>query len=123
MRAHPRALCRARTSQTPAAPVPTPEQVAYRLPAAPQPTPDDRLATLKEALSFRTRSVNVEPPVVYQAATPAPTPQPVQAPAPENYGELMERTRAVRQGEGTPEEKKEATALENALASAELRRR
>jgi len=61
----PTGFIAARTSQTPAAPVPTPEQVAYRLPAAPQPTPDDRLATLKEALSFRTRSVNVEPPVVY----------------------------------------------------------
>ena len=31
----------------------------------------------------------------------------------------MERTRAVRRGEGTPEEKKEATALGNALASAD----
>jgi type IV secretory pathway VirB10-like protein len=108
----------ARSGSTPPAPVATPEQVAYRLPASPQPTPDDRLATLKEALSFRTRSVNVEPPVVYQAATPAPTPQPVPVPAPENYGELMARTRAVRLGEGTPEEKKEATALGNALASA-----
>jgi type IV secretion system protein VirB10 len=92
--------------------------VAYRLPAAPQPTPDDRLATLKEALSFRTRSVNVEHPVVYQA-TPAPTPLPVSAPAPEDYRALMARTRAVREANGTPEEKKEATALGNALASAD----
>jgi type IV secretion system protein TrbI len=114
----PTGFIAARTSQTPAAPAPTPEPVAYRLPSVPQPTPDDRLAALKEALSFRTRSVNVEPPVVYQTATPAPTPQPVSAPAPENYGELMARTRAVRLGEGTPEEKKEATALGNALASA-----
>jgi type IV secretion system protein TrbI len=109
----------ARTTQTPPAPVPTPEPVAYRLPSVPQPTPDDRLATLKEALSFRTRSVNVEHPVVYQQATPAPTPQPVSAPAPEDYRALMERTRAVRLGEGTAEEKKEATALGNALASAD----
>jgi type IV secretion system protein VirB10 len=92
--------------------------VAYRLPAVPQPTPDDRLATLKEALSFRTRSVNVEHPVLYQA-TPAPTPQPMAAPAPEDYNALMARTRAVREGNGTPEEKKEATALGNALASAD----
>src|SRR5438132_948302 len=108
----------ARTTQTPPAPVPTPEAVAYRLPSVPQPTPDDRLASLKEALSFRTRSVNVEHPVVYQV-TPAPTPQPVSALAPEDYRALMERTRAVRFGEGTAEEKKEATALGNALASAD----
>jgi len=114
----PNGFIAARTAQTPAAPAPTPEQVAYRLPAAPQATPDDRLATLKEALSFRTRSVNVEHPVMYQAA-PAPTPQPVSAPAPEDYRTLMERTRAVRMGEGTPEVKKEATALGNALASAD----
>src|SRR5215471_9654885 len=113
----PNGFIAARTAQTPPATAPTPEQVAYRLPAAPQPTPDDHLATLKEALSFRTRSVNVEHPVVYQA-TPAPTPQPLSTPAPEDYRELMERTRAVRMGEGTSEEKKEATALGNALASA-----
>lgn len=109
----------ARASSTPPAPIPTPEQIAYRLPSVAQPTPDDRLATLKEALSYRTRSVNVEHPVVYQAAAPAPTPQPLSAPAPEDYGALMERTRAVRLGEGTPEQKKEATALGNALASAD----
>jgi len=114
----PNGFIAARTSQTPAATAPTPEEVAYRLPAAPQPTPDDRLATLKEALSFRTRSVNVEHPVVYQA-TPAPTPQPLSAPAPEDYRALMARTRAVRLGEGTSEEKKEATALGNAVASAD----
>jgi len=114
----PNGFIAARTAQTPPATAPTPEQVAYRLPAAPQPTPDDRLATLKEALSCRTRSVNVEHPVMYQA-TPAPTPQPVSAPAPEDYRALMARTRAVRLGEGTPEEKKEATALGNALASAD----
>jgi type IV secretory pathway VirB10-like protein len=113
----PNGFIAARTSQTPPTTAPTPEQVAYRLPAAPQPTPDDRLATLKEALSFRTRSVNVEHPVVYQA-TPDPTPQPLSAPAPEDYRALMARTRAVRLGEGTPEEKKEATALGNALATA-----
>src|SRR5438132_3652191 len=107
----------ARTTQTPPAPVPTPEAVAYRLPSVLQPTPDDRLATLKEAVSFRTRSVNVEHPVAYQA-TPGPTPQPVAAPAPENYGALLARVRALQQGNGTPEEKKEATALGNALASA-----
>jgi hypothetical protein len=49
-----------RSTSTPPAPGPTPEPVAYRFPSAPQPTipqptPDDRLATLKEALSFRTR--------------------------------------------------------------------
>jgi hypothetical protein len=71
---------------------------------------------LKEALSFRTRSVNIEHPVAYQAA-PAATPQPVAAPAPENYGALLARARALQQGNGTPEEKKEATALGNALAS------
>jgi type IV secretion system protein VirB10 len=114
----PNGFIAARTAQTPAAPAPTPEPVAYRLPGAPQPTPDDRLAALKEALTFRTRSVNVEHPVLYQA-TPAPTPQPVSAPAPEDYRTLMERTRAVRLGEGTPEVKKEATALGNALASAD----
>lgn len=108
----------ARSTPTPSAPVPTPEPVAYRFPSVPQPTPDDRLATLKEALSYRTRSVNVEHPVVYQA-TPTPTPQPLSAPAPENYGELMARTRAVRLGEGTQQEKKETTALGNALASAD----
>src|SRR6202008_4966684 len=97
----------ARSAPTPPAPVPTPEPVAYRLPSVPQPTPDDRLAALKEALSYRTRSVNVEHPVVYQA-TPAPTPQPLSAPAPENYGELMAKTRAMRLGEGKPEGKKEA---------------
>jgi type IV secretion system protein VirB10 len=112
----PNGFIAARTAQ--AAPAPTPEPVAYRLPAAPQPTPDDRLATLKEALSFRTRSVNVEHPVLYQA-TPAPAPQPVSAPAPEDYRALMARTRAVREGNGTPEEKREATALGNALASAD----
>src|SRR5271165_5177057 len=38
---------------TPTPPAPVAEQVAYRLPATPQPqpTPDDRLATLKEALT------------------------------------------------------------------------
>ena len=107
----------ARSASTPPAPAPTPEQVAYRLPAAPQPTPDDRLASLKEALSFRTRSVNVEHPIVYQA-TPAPAPQPVSAPMPENYNGLLQRARAVREGNGTSEEKKEATALGNALATA-----
>jgi hypothetical protein len=85
--------------------VPTPELVAYRFPTVPQPTPDDRLGTLKEALSFRTRSMNIEHPVAYQAA-------------PENYGALLQRARALQQGGGTPKEKKEAIALGNALASA-----
>lgn len=107
------------TPTPPRAPATTPEQIAYRLPSVPQPTPDDRLTTLKEALSFRTRSVNIEHPVAYQAATPAPTPQAVSAPAPENYGALVQRARAVREGEGTPEQKKEVTALGNALASAD----
>jgi type IV secretion system protein VirB10 len=107
----------ARSAPTPPAPVPTPEPIAYRLPSVLQPTPDDRLATLKQALSFRTRSVNIEHPVAYQAA-PAATPQPVAATAPENYGALLQRARALQQGNGTPEEKKEATALGNALASA-----
>ncbi len=107
----------ARSAPTPPAPVPTPEPIAYRLPSVLQPTPDDRLTTLKQALSFRTRSVNIEHPVAYQAA-PAATPQPVAAPAPENYGALLARARALQQGNGTPEEKKEATALGNALATA-----
>ena len=107
----------ARSAPTPPAPVPTPEPIAYRLPSVLQPTPDDRLATLKQALSFRTRSVNIEHPVAYQAA-PAATPQPVAAPAPENYGALLQWARALQQGNGTPEEKKEATALGNALATA-----
>jgi type IV secretion system protein VirB10 len=97
----------ARSAPTPPAPVPTPEPIAYRLPSVLQPTPDDRLTTLKQALSFRTRSVNIEHPVAYQAA-----------PAPENYGALLARARALQQGNGTPEEKKEATALGNALATA-----
>ena len=113
----------ARSTPTPPAAGPTPEPVAYRFPSAPQltvpqPTPDDRLATLKEALSFRTRSVNIEHPVAYQASAPAATPQAVATPAPENYGALLQRARALQQGDGTPEERKEATGLGNALASA-----
>jgi type IV secretory pathway VirB10-like protein len=108
----------ARSTPTPPAPGPTPEPVAYRFSSVPQPTPDDRLTTLKEALSFRTRSMNIEHPVAYQAApAPAPTPEAVATPSPENYGALLERARALQQG-GTPEEKKEATGLGNALASA-----
>jgi type IV secretion system protein TrbI len=108
----------ARSTPAPPAPVPTPEPIAYRFPSVPQPTPDDRLATLKEALSFRTRSVNIEHPVAYQAEpAPAATPQAVATPTPENYGALLQRARALQQG-GTPEEKKEATGLGNALASA-----
>ncbi len=111
----------ARSGETPSAAVPTPQPVAYRLPIAPavsQPTPDDRLATLKEALSFRTGTVNIEHPVGYQAPAPTPTPQPVQPPPPpENYAGLLQRVHALMQN-GTPEEKKEATSLENALASA-----
>jgi type IV secretion system protein TrbI len=110
----------ARSAPTPPAPVATPEPVAYRLPSVPQPTPDDRLATLKEALSFRTRTANIEHPVAYQAA-PAATPQPVAAPTlppPESYGALMARVRAMRE-EGTPEQKKEASSLGNALAAAD----
>jgi hypothetical protein len=45
----------ARSTPTPPVPGPTAEPVAYRFPSAPQPTPDDRLATLKEALSFMHR--------------------------------------------------------------------
>ena len=113
----------ARSTPTPPAPGPTPEPVAYRFPSAPQltvpqPTPDDRLATLKEALSFRTRSMNIEHPVAYQARAGAATPQAVATPAPENYGALLQRARALQQGGGTPEERKEATGLGNALASA-----
>ena len=107
----------ARSTPTPSAPVPTPEPVAYRFPSAPQPTPDDRLGTLKEALSFRTRSMNIEHPVAYQAPLAA-TPQTVATPAPENYGALLQRARALQQGGGTPEERKEATGIGNALASA-----
>jgi type IV secretory pathway VirB10-like protein len=108
------------TPTPPAAPGPTPEPVGYRLPSAPQPTPDDRIATLKEALSFRTRSVNIEHPVAYQAPpAPAPMATPEAMATPENYEGLLQRARALRQGGiGTPEEKKEATALGNALASA-----
>jgi type IV secretory pathway VirB10-like protein len=109
----------ARSTPTPPVPGPTAEPVAYRFPSAPQPTPDDRLGTLKEALSFRTRSMNVEHPVAYQApAAPAATPEAVATPAPENYAALLQRARALRQGAGTPEERKEATGLGNALASA-----
>ena len=64
--------------------------------------------------------MNIEHPVAYQAEpapTPAATPQAVATPAPENYGALLQRARALQQG-GTPEEKKEATGLGNALASA-----
>jgi type IV secretion system protein TrbI len=108
----------ARSTPTPPAPGPTPEPVAYRFPSVAQPTPDDHLATLKEALSFRTRSMNIEHPVAYQAApAPVATPEAVATPAPENYGALLQRARALQQG-GTPEEKKEATGFGNALASA-----
>src|SRR5260370_14379598 len=106
----------ARSAPTPPAPVPTPEPIAYRFPSVPQPTPDDRLATLKEALSFRTRSVNIEHPVAYQAA-PAATPQQLAAPPPENYGALLQRARALQQGNGTPKEQKDETALVYALES------
>jgi type IV secretion system protein TrbI len=114
----------ARSTPTPPAPGPTSEPVAYRFPSAaqpaiPQPTPDDRLATLKEALSFRTRSVNIEHPVAYQstpAPAPAATPQAVATSAPENYEALLQRARGLRGG--TEEERKEATGLGNALASA-----
>jgi type IV secretion system protein VirB10 len=64
--------------------------------------------------------VNIEHPVAYQAA-PAATPQPVAAPTlppPESYGALMARVRAMRE-EGTPEQKKEASSLGNALAAAD----
>src|SRR5580704_14319545 len=57
----------ARSTPTPPAPGPTPEPVAYRFPSAPQPTLDDRIGTLREALTFRTRSMNIEHPVAYQA--------------------------------------------------------
>jgi type IV secretion system protein TrbI len=112
----------ARSTPTPPAPVSTPEPIAYRFPSVPQPTPDDRVETLKQALSFRTRSMNIEHPVAYQAApaaavTPEAVVTPAAAPAPENYEALLQRARALRQG-GTPEEKKEATGLGNALASA-----
>jgi type IV secretion system protein VirB10 len=111
----------ARSASTPPASVAAPEPVAYRLPIAPtvpQPTPDDRLATLKEALSFRTGSVNIEHPITYQAPAPTPTPQPVlqPPPPPENYDALLARVHVLQNG--TPEEKKEATSLQNALASA-----
>jgi type IV secretory pathway VirB10-like protein len=110
----------ARATQTPPAAVPTPEPVAYRLPIAPavsQPTPpDDRLATLKQALSFRTGSVNIEHPITYQAPAPQPVQPPPPPPPPENYDALLARVHALQNG--TPEERKEATSLENALASA-----
>ena len=57
----------ARSTPTPSAPVPTPEPVAYRFPSAPQPTQTIASQRLKEALSFRTRSMNIEHPVAYQA--------------------------------------------------------
>ena len=114
----------ARSTPTPPAPGPTPEPIVYRFPTAPQltvpqPTPDDRLATLKEALSFRTRNVNIEHPVAYQAGpAPSPAATPQAEPAPENYGALLQRARALQQGGGAPEERKEATGLGNTLASA-----
>ena len=47
------------------------------------------------------------------------TPEAMATPTPENYEALLQRARALRQGGiGTPEEKKEATGLGNALASA-----
>ena len=52
------------------------------------------------------------------APTPAATPEAVAMPTPENYEALLQRARALRQGGGTPEERKEATGLGNALASA-----
>jgi type IV secretion system protein TrbI len=110
----------ARSTPTPPASGPTPEPVDYRLPSVAQPTPDDHLATLKEALSFRTRSMNIEHPVAYQAepaSAPSATPQAVATPAPENYGVLLQRAHVLQQG-GTSEEKKELTGLGNALASA-----
>jgi type IV secretion system protein VirB10 len=117
--AAPTGFVPARSTPTPVDPIPTPQPVAYRFPSAPQPTPDDRIGTLKEALSFRTRSMNIEHPVAYQAPpTQAPTPEAVATPAPENYGALLQRTRALQQGGGTAEERKEATGLGNALASA-----
>src|SRR5258707_9864843 len=65
--------------------------------------------------------MNIEHPVAYQAEpapSPAATPQAVATPAPENYGALLQRARALQQGDGTPEERKEATGLGNALATA-----
>src|SRR6202012_4284237 len=105
----------ARSTPTPSAPGPTPEPVAYRFPSAPQPTipqptPDDRLATLKEALSFRTRSLHIEHLVAHQtepAPTPAAAPEEMATPKPENYEALPQRARGLRQGVGTPEEKRE----------------
>jgi type IV secretion system protein TrbI len=109
----------------PAVPVPTPEPVAYRAPvAAAQPTPDERLARLKEALSFRTKAVNIEHPIVYQAQA-SPTPQPASALAPnppDTYEDLLRRARAMRMGEGgpvTPQQRREASSLTNALANAD----
>src|SRR5260370_36780630 len=93
----------ARSAPTPPAPLPTPEPIAYRFPSVPQPTPDDRLATLKEALAFRTRSVNIEHPVAYQAA-PAATPQPVAAPAPDTLRALLSLSRPPQQPRGTTAE-------------------
>jgi len=65
--------------------------------------------------------MNIEHPIAYQAEpapTPAATPQAMATPAPENYGTLLQRARALQQGGGTAEERKEATGLGNALASA-----
>src|ERR1700737_1114029 len=64
--------------------------------------------------------MNIEHPVAYQAPgvpAAAATPEAMATPAPENYEALLQRARALRQG-GTPEERKEATGLGNALASA-----
>src|SRR5258705_3100151 len=76
----------ARSTPTPPAPGPTPEPGAYRFPSVPEPTPDDHIETLKQALSFRTRSMSIEHPAAYQAApAAAATPEAVGAAASENY--------------------------------------
>jgi type IV secretory pathway VirB10-like protein len=105
-----------RSTPTPSAPGHTSEPVAYRSPSVSQPTPDERLATLKEALLFRTRSMNIEHPVAQSASSPITETMPT--PAPENYEDLLERTRSLRE-HGSPEERKEATGFGNALASAD----
>jgi hypothetical protein len=118
----------ARSTPTPPASGPTPEPVAYQFPSVaqpiPQPTPDDHLATLKEALSFRTRSVNIEHPVAHQAPPPqAPTPEAVATPAPENYGALLQRARALQQGGWNARGKEGGDRARERSSKRQLRRR
>ena len=112
----------ARSTPTPSAPVPTPEPVAYRFPSAGNSATHSgrppRNLERGALVSYSQHEYRASYCVPGGAAPPAATPQAVATPAPENYGALLQRARALQQGGGTPEERKEATGLGNALASA-----